>query len=247
LTSEKAAEGLSFLLRPRFSELSWNGVLAALGQAFFSLSLGMGAMITYGSYLEQKRNVARAGLMIVVMDTAVAVLAGLVIFPLVFSYGLNPAEGPSLVFVVLPEAFVRMPATTLLATTFFALLLFAALTSAISLLEVVVSFVCDELGWSRIAAAWMTGALIYLLGVPSVAVAGFLDWADWLASSIMLPVGGFFIALFVGWWLPVEQLEAAYAGQEDHSGGFRSWRLCIRYLAPVAVGVILLQKIWIPN
>ncbi len=243
LTSEKAAEGLSFFLTPRFTDLGWDGVLAALGQAFFSLSLGMGAMITYGSYLDNEYSVLRSGCLIASMDTLIAVLSGLVIFPLVFSFGLDSTVyGPGLVFVVVPEALLRMPASAMLSTLFFALLLFAALTSAISLLEVVVAFLIDEFGWSRSSAAWGAGGLIFALGIPSAMSGDFLGWADRLASEVMLPVGGLLIALFVGWKLPVERALAGYSGAGG-SGGFTLWRLCVRFVAPVAVVVILLQKI----
>jgi len=244
LTSPRAGEGLEFFLRPRFSELGWGGVLSALGQAFFSLSLGMGAMITYGSYLEQEHSVVKAAGLIVTMDTAIAILAGLVIFPLVFTYGLDPsAAGPGLVFVILPEAFVRMPASGFLATLFFALLLFAALTSAISLLEVVVAYLIDELDWSRATSSWGAGLVIFALGIPSALSGSFLGWADWIASELMLPIGGLFIAVFVAWILPATTVRSEYEGASGAIRGFRAWRFCVRFVAPVAVAVILLQKI----
>ena len=243
LTSEKALAGLAFFLEPRFGDLTWNSILAALGQAFFSLSLGMGAMITYGSYLERKKSVARPVLMIVAMDTGVAILAGLVIFPLVFSYNLDPSGGPGLVFVVLPQAFVRMPATSLLSALFFGLLVFAALTSAISLLEVVVAFAVDELGWTRSYASWIGGSLIFALGVPSAISSSFLGWADRVASELMLPVGGLFIALFVAWAIPEAAAKDGYRGRQGGLKGFYQWRFCLRYVVPIAVAVILLQNI----
>ncbi len=244
LTSPGAGEGLAFFLTPRFGDLGWAGVLAALGQAFFSLSLGMGAMITYGSYLEQEHSVVKAAGLIVAMDTAIAILAGLVIFPLVFTYGLDPsAAGPGLVFVILPEAFIRMPASSMLATLFFALLLFAALTSAISLLEVVVAYLVDQFGWTRARASWSAGIVIFALGVPSAVSSGFLGWADWIASEVMLPIGGFLIAVFVAWVLPLSTVRSQYEGASGVRGGFRAWRFCVRFVAPVAVAVILLQKV----
>jgi NSS family neurotransmitter:Na+ symporter len=239
LTSAGALEGLEFLLRPRFEELGSEGVLAALGQAFFSLSLGMGAMITYGSYLEKDHSVPRAAFLIAAMDTAMAILAGLVIFPLVFTFGLEPTAGPGLVFLTLPKAFLLMPAGQMLGTMFFSLLLFAALTSAISLLEVVVAFMVDELGWSRAAASWGAGGLIFLLGIPSAVVSGFLDEVDGLASNWMLPIGGLFIALFTGWVLGEDESRSGYGREVP---GFGAWRAAIRYFAPLAVGIILAQS-----
>jgi len=243
LRSEGVGEGLAFMLNPRFDELTWRGVLAALGQAFFSLSLGMGAMITYGSYLEEDERLARPAFFIAGLDTALAILAGLVIFPLVFAFDLEPGAGPGLIFITLPKAFLKMPGSDYLATMFFALVLFAALTSAISLLEVVVSFVVDELAIGRGLASWGAGLLIFALGVPSAVVPGFLDRVDGLASNWMLPGGGLLIALFAGWALSGEEARAAYRGKSGSDAGFNAWRLCVRYLAPAAVGFILLQNI----
>jgi NSS family neurotransmitter:Na+ symporter len=242
LTSDGAQQGLAFLLKPRFEDLGWSGVLAALGQAFFSLSLGMGAMITYGSYLSDDEPLVRPAFLIAAMDTSLAILAGLVIFPLVFAFGLEPGAGPGLIFITLPKAFVKMPGAGFLATAFFALVLFAALTSAISLLEVVVAFVIDELRITRGAASWSAGTLIFAMGVPSAVVPGFLDRVDGLASNWLLPGGGLLIALFAGWALTGEEALNAYRGRSGFETGFRVWRSCVRYLAPVAVAFILLQN-----
>lgn len=244
LRSAGAAEGLRFLLDPRFDELGWGGVLQALGQAFFSLSLGMGAMITYGSYLSEKESVAKSAFAIVAMDTSLALLAGFVIFPLVFAFGLEPTAGPGLVFLTLPNAFAQMaPGTALgqvLATVFFALLLFAALTSAISLLEVVVAFLIDEMSWGRQAASWTAGGVIFALGVPSAVVPGFLDIVDGLASNWLLPTGGLLIALFAGWALSAAEARAGWSDATPQM--FAAWRFCVRFVAPVAVGIILAQN-----
>jgi NSS family neurotransmitter:Na+ symporter len=242
LTSSGAAEGLNFLFYPRFDELGRVGVLEALGQAFFSLSLGMGAMITYGSYLEPDQSLLKSAFTIALLDTALAILAGLVIFPLVFSFGLEPAGGPGLVFVTLPQAFADMPASWLFSTLFFWLLVFAALTSAISLLEVVVAFVVDEYGVDRTKCAWGLGTAIFLLGLPSVAVEGFLDMADGAATQWMLPLGGLFISLFVGWKLTDEAVSKAYRDRDGSAFGLGVWRLCIKFVAPLAVLLILLWK-----
>jgi NSS family neurotransmitter:Na+ symporter len=246
LSSSGAQAGLEFLLKPRFEELTSTAVLAALGQAFFSLSLGMGAMITYGSYLSTHENITKAAFSIAFMDTVLAMLAGLVIFPLVFSFGLEPGAGPGLVFITLPNAFDQLPATGFLSTAFFALLLFAALTSAISLLEVVVAFLIDQFKLPRGSASWTAGIAIFLLGVPSATFDGFLDRVDGLASNWLLPVGGLLIAVFAGWALRRDESQAAYWGEEEGrraDRGFDPWRFCIRFVAPVAVAVILLQNL----
>jgi len=242
ITSPGAGEGLRFLLQPRFDELGWDGVLQALGQAFFSLSLGMGAMITYGSYLELDKRIPRSAFLIAGMDTLLAVLAGLVIFPLVFSFGLEPGAGPGLIFITLPKAFLMMPASSAFASAFFVLVVFAALTSAISLLEVVVSFAVDEYGVARGPASWVAGTAIFLLGVPSALIDGFLDHVDALASNWMLPIGGLLIALFAGWALSRREAADGYSGTAPGGDGFSAWFLCIRFVVPVAVGVILLQN-----
>lgn len=242
LTSEGAGQGLDFLLRPRFSELGWDGALAALGQAFFSLSIGMGAMITYGSYLDPGQSATKSAVIIAAMDTLLALLAGLVIFPLVFTFGLEPTAGPGLVFITLPEAFRAMPAANFFAVIFFLLLVFAALTSAISLLEVVVAFAVDEFGVTRQLAATGMGLLIFGLGVPSVLVPGFLDFMDGAATKWLLPGGGLLLALFVGWRLDEGLAKAAYVSGPDGERGYRAWRWCLRFLAPAAVGVLLLQS-----
>jgi NSS family neurotransmitter:Na+ symporter len=242
LTSTGAGEGLAFFLNPRFDELGWDGVLAALGQAFFSLSLGMGAMITYGSYLELGKEVIRPAFIIAALDTMLAILSGLVIFPLVFSFGLEPGAGPGLIFITLPKVFALMPASDVLATIFFALVLFAALTSAISLLEVVVAFVVDELDLRRSLASWLAGGIIFALGIPSAVQSNFLDRVDGIATNWLLPIGGLLIAVFAGWGLRHDEAASAYAGDSGSSIGFAAWRFCVRFVAPVAVGIILLQN-----
>lgn len=242
LSSDGAEEGLAFFLKPSFSELGWRGALAALGQAFFSLSLGMGAMITYGSYLESHESLPRSVAMISVLDTGVAILAGLVIFPLVFTFGLEPSAGPGLVFITLPKAFAMMPASSFLAATFFLLLIFAALTSAISLLEVVVAFLVDEFGVARGTAAFSSGTLIFVLGIPSAVIPGFLDRVDALATYWMLPIGGLFIAAFSGWSLQGSEALGAYGSGASSAVGYELWRFCVRFLAPLAVATILLQN-----
>ena len=200
-------------------------------------------MITYGSYLDEDESLPGSVAMIAVADTALAILAGLVIFPLVFTFDLEPSAGPGLVFITLPRAFAMMPAPAFLASLFFLLLLFAALTSAVSLLEVVVAFLVDEFRIRRVTASLSAGAVIFGLGVPSAMVAGFLDQVDAFATYWLLPVGGICIALFVGWSLDRAAARKFYSAGGS-GGGFELFLFCIKYLAPVAVGVILLQNTW---
>lgn len=221
LTLPGALAGVRFYLSPDFHKLSAQSILIALGHAFFSLSLGMGAMLTYGSYMRKEDNIFTSVLSVVVLDTLVALMAGLALFPAVFAKGFDPAAGPGLVFQVLPAVFSHIRFGPLWAALFFLLLYIAALTSAISLLEVVTAYFTDERGWARHRAVVLWGVVIFVVGslcavsvndwhrLPMlekvlVAVFGavkgsFFDVMDHLASNWMLPLGGLLICLFVGW------------------------------------------------
>ena len=249
-----AGEGIQFILKPDFSKLTREGILEALGHAFFSLSLGMGAMLTYGSYLDKETNISSSALEIVVLNTFYALMAGLMIFPIVFTYDVDPQVGPGLFFITLPEFFARMTAGQIVALSFFVLVAFAAITSAISLLGVVVSYFIDELNWSREKADYVMGAVIFIIGIPSalswsslkgVTLFGsrdIFDSLDFLATNYMLPIGGFFIALFAGWILTHGQKEAEIKRIENTFHFYDIWHFLVKYIAPLAVLVILLQK-----
>jgi NSS family neurotransmitter:Na+ symporter len=255
LTLDGAMEGLKFYLYPDFSKLSGQSILLAMGQAFFSLSLGMGAMITYGSYLPAKENLTSATLYVVLFDTLIALLMGLVIFPAVFAMGLEPTEGPGLVFSVLPAVFTGMPMGWIASIIFFTLLAIAALTSAISLLEVVVAYFIDQKGWGRQKAVLVMGLVIFVLGVPSGLSFGlladaklfgmtFFDHVDNISSNYLLPIGGMLTALFVAW---VWGTKEAHKEIERHETTFHwaaYWEFVIRYIAPVAVAIVFLAKIF---
>ena len=165
ITLEGAGAGLRFLFSPKWSDLDASAVVLALGHSFFTISLGMGTMITYGSYLSRGSDLVQSALWIIFLDTAIALLAGVAIFTAVFALGQNPAEGPGLIFVVLPSLFPQMPGGAIFAVMFFALLFVAALTSAISILEVVTAYFIDEKGWSRSRATYTFGSIIGLIGV----------------------------------------------------------------------------------
>lgn len=250
VTLDGAAKGLSFYLHPDFSKINGETILAALGQAFFSLSLGMGCMITYGSYLGKKELLPGAAAQVCFLDTMVAFLAGLVIFPAVFAFGVEPGAGPGLTFITLPSVFAKMPGGTIWSALFFLLLFIAALTSAISLLEVVTAYFMDEMKWSRAKAAWSMGTVIFLLGVPSALAQGamtinvfgkdFLSAADFLASNILLPLGGLFIALFVGWfWTDGAKSEVTNEGAHPF-GLMTAWIWICRVVAPIAIAYIFI-------
>ncbi|MDC0631051.1 sodium-dependent transporter [Candidatus Marinimicrobia bacterium] len=202
-------EGLKFLFFPRFSDLTASSIVLALGHSFFTLSLGMGTMITYGSYLNKNQNLIKSALWVIFLDTFIALLAGVAIFSTVFALKADPAGGPGLIFFVLPSIFPQLAYGTIWSTLFFSLLFMAALTSAISILEVVTAYMIDQKGWSRKKATLVFGSLITIVGVfCSLSMGGginltsfmdktFFDFMDELSSKYMLPVGGFLTAIFV--------------------------------------------------
>ncbi|KAA6186238.1 sodium-dependent transporter [Thiohalocapsa marina] len=248
--------GLKYMFQPDFAELgahAGEAVLSAMGQAFFSLSLGMGAIMIYGSYLNSQASIGQNALIIAVMDTLVALLAGLAIFPIVFAQGLEPGSGPGLIFQTLPIAFGQMPGGAFFGVLFFVLLVFAAWTSAISLLEPVVALLVESLGFSRVRAAILSGIGIWLLGIACLLSLnvwsgvtlfgkGFLDLFDYVTANVLLPLGGLMIALFAGWVMR-RAASQDELGLGETSRAYRLWRLLIRYVAPVAVVLIFLHAI----
>lgn len=260
LTMDGFQEAVRFVFSPSTENLTRAGVLEALGHSFFTLSLGMGAMITYGSYLRSKDDAIQSSFLIALFDTGIALLACLVLFPITFSYGMEPSTGPGLVFVNLPIAFSKMPGGSMLATIFFSLLTFAALTSAISLLEVATAYFIDERGWPRSKAVMVTGGAIILLGIPS-AMSGmkhgffssgmsesfigmsWFDLFDYLSSNWMLPLGGLGIALFMAWRVGDKAREAAFMAGTTWGRLYFGWIWLLRYLVPVAVLAVFLHAI----
>lgn len=253
LTLPGAMEGVKFYLYPDFSKINGSVILVALGQAFFSLSLGMGAMLTYGSYLSEKENLTSATAYVVLFDTLIALLVGMVIFPAVFAMGLEPAEGPGLVFNVLPTVFTSMPFGTFVSIIFFTLLAIAALTSGISLIEVVVAFFIDQRGWERKKAVIVVGVIIFALGIPSGLSFGlladakfmemtFFDHADNITSNYLLPLGGMLTAIFAGWVWGVPAVRNEIEKHETRFHWAEIWGFLIRYITPVAVACVFLGK-----
>ncbi len=246
-----------YLFYPDIAKLKVSGVLEALGHAFFTLSLGMGAMLTYGSYMKKTQDIPKASFFVSIADTAIALLACLVLFPITFTFAGGPGKGVGLVFQTMPIAFSKMLGGKILAILFFLLLVFAALSSSISLLEVVASYFIDEHAWSRKKAVYLSGAAIFIFGVPS-ALAGsgvlfgdwvnmfgknFFDLMDFLASNWLLPLGGFFIALYVGWFLEPQVRKTEFVTGSSWGKLFTTWLLLIKYIAPVAVVVVFLQNV----
>ncbi|SNS32134.1 sodium-dependent transporter [Tropicimonas sediminicola] len=251
VTLPGAARGLEFFLAPDFSKISAHTVMAALGQAFFSLSLGMAILLTFGSYVDKQTNLGKSAVQIAFLDTLVAILAGLAILPAVFAFGMDPAAGPGLTFVTLPTVFNSMPGGYFFAIIFFVLLTIAALTSSVSVLEPVVAFFTN-MGLSRKTATIGSGVIIFLLGIPSslsvgiwsdihfIKEQGFLDSASWLTDKLLLPIGGLLICIFAGWIIaPVMAREVA--GDGGPGVLTKAWLFILRFVAPVAIFLILLS------
>lgn len=252
ITLPGAEAGIEYLLNPDFSKLTATSFLVAIGHAFFSLSLGMGTMITYGSYLPKDQKLPKAALSVAGMDTFIALLAGFMIFPAVFAFGMEPDQGAGLVFVTLPAVFQQMPLGELFEVLFFILLAIAALTSAISILEVPVAFFTEKFNWSRKKATWIIGTLIFLVGAVASLSYGplsgftigglvFFDQLDFIASYILLPLGGFFIALFVGYVLkPKKAIELAEL--TDSKVVSKYWIFTLKYIAPILIFIVFLNS-----
>jgi NSS family neurotransmitter:Na+ symporter len=257
VTLPGASEGLVYYLKPDFSEVSGRTFLGAISQAFFSLSLGMGVFITYGSYLKDHDEIPGSAAWIVGLDVLVALMAGFIIFPAVFALGFQPGAGPGLVFITLPAVFAQMPLGLVFGVLFFILLAIAALTSAISLLEVVTSWLIDEKDWPRKKAAVLMGVVIFIVGIPAalgysvfsgVSFPGLgtdvLDTYDWFSNSICLPVGGLLAAIFTGYvWGTNKAVDEANRGKTGLTIG-KLWVFLIRYIVPLLIAGILVMGIY---
>ncbi|MBN1334613.1 MAG: sodium-dependent transporter [Deltaproteobacteria bacterium] len=254
VTLEGAERGLAFYLKPDFGKVTGHTIVAALGQAFFSLSLGMGAMITYGSYLSKRDNILVSGVSVALADTLIAFLAGLLIFPALFASHLDPTAGPSLVFEVLPRIFGTLPAGRFIGAAFFLLLSIAALTSTISLLEVATAYLVDEHKLSRHRSVWVVALVALLVGIPSALSFGsvpffsklpwigwdFLSLMDWIFGNLMLTLGALGISVFFAWvW---KTRNAALEIREGCPGFDRiAWvlDLMLKVVCPIGIVVIL--------
>jgi neurotransmitter:Na+ symporter, NSS family len=248
------AEGFAFMFSLNFSQLSLRGVLEALGHSFFTLSLGMGAIMTYGAYMPGDASIGKTVLAVGFLDTLIALMAGLAIFPIVFARsGIDPAAGPELLFISLPVAFGAMPGGILIGGLFFVLVTIAAWSSAISLIEPGVAWLIETRGFNRFTANLLLGAIAWILGLGTVL--SFNDWAqykivgmtffsgiDFLTSRIMLPVTGLFIALFVGWILAPAVVKEELRGEKSLTWSLWFWVL--RYICPLAIAVVLVMGLY---
>ena len=251
--------GLSFLFSTDFSKIDGPVILSAIGQAFFSIGVAMGLMMAYGSYVPKNVSLTRASVIIAVADTLVAILAGLMIFPIVFANGLDPASGPGLIFRTLPTAFAGMPGGAIFGALFFVLLAFAAVTSSISIIEPIVAYGRDKWGMSRVKGCTVFGILAWLIGMLSVfsfnvwsdvAPLGafkvfegksFFDLIDYFTANLLMPLGGILIALFVGWRVKQEYIEEELQFASPLLA--KSWLLLIRFVAPAAILWVLVSSL----
>jgi len=243
LTLPNAFSGVGFYLAPKLDQLTPKLVVSAIGQAFFSLSLGMGTMITYGSYVNKRERLPNSAGLIAGFDTGIAILAGFIVFPVIFYLGMNPDQGAGGIFVVLPILFAKIPLGQFFAVMFFVLLGIAALTSTVSLLEVPVAFLVDQKGWKRRKAAYLIGGLTLLFGVPCALFSFFFSLWNTVWGGFALTIGGLFISIFVGWvWKPEAALREIRQGSERFRLG-AVWRFLIRYIIPIFLIVILASSI----
>ncbi|PCJ65372.1 MAG: sodium-dependent transporter [Candidatus Hydrogenedentota bacterium] len=249
-------EGASFLFRPDFSKITPSGVLQALGHAFFTLSLASGAMMAYGAYLPEKVSIAQTSIIVALADTMIALIAGLVIFPICFTYGLEPDEGPALIFISLPIAFGQMPFGLFFGTLFFIMLVFAAITSAIALLEPSVVWLMENRKFTRGRAASLLGGGLWILSLGTVFSLNYgsditlfgktyFDNVDYLTANILMPLGGLLVALFTGWAMK-EAVTREELDLHDHPF-FAFWLFTMRFVAPVLILIVFLNAIGILN
>lgn len=255
VTLPGAGSGIAFLFKPDFSKITASTILEALGQAFFSLSIGMGTLITYSSYIQKNDNMGSTAFSVAFADTFIAILAGLAIFPAVFAFGIEPGSGEGLVYITLPNIFQKMPGGYVFALMFFLLLGVAALTSTISVLEVIVAFFVEELKLKRKAATLLATFSVSILGIMSVLSFSSMSGAkifeltvfqllDFTSANILLPLGGFFIVIFVAWFLGRDKAWEELSNNGKLKAGYIPlYMFIIKFIAPLAIAFIFLQGV----
>ncbi len=258
ITLDGAQKGIDYLLKADFSSVTAKTVSLALGQAFFSLSLGMGALLTYGSYMSKKDNIITSSVSIVALDTLIAIFAGFMIFPALFALQMQPDQGPALIFNILPVMFNSIPGGYFFRILFFILLSVAALTSTISLLEVITAYVVDEFKIPRKKATILLGVIVFLIGIPNALSFGvmqdftifgktFFNLFDYIASNIFLPLGGLCITIFVGWfWKKQDVVDNITEGSKGISPIIINiWFYLVKFIVPVLIFLIFLTSLGI--
>lgn len=260
LSLDNAKKGLDFLLKPDFSKMDSGVFLGAMGQAFFSLSLGMGALCTYASYFTPRTNLTKTAFGVAIIDTLVAIMAGLIIFPAAFSVGISPDKGPSLIFITLPnvfqQAFHGLPVLSyLFAVMFYVLLAIAALTSTISLHEVATAYLHEEFGFTRSKAAYLVTGVCIILGIfcslsmgvmqnVKIFNMGFFDLFDYVTTKIMLPIGGLLISIFTGWYLNKKIVWREVMNEGHlHRSFFKVYIFILRFVAPIGIALIFINEL----
>lgn len=247
------SQAIDFMFTPDFSKLNSDAFVTAVGHAFFTLSLGMGAIMTYAASMEKGSNLVKSAFWVVFLDTSIAIVAGLMLFTFLYEYGSGPAKGPGLVFISLPAAFYEMGILgNFFAVLFFLALAFAGLTSSVSLVEPMVQYFIDRFSWSRLKASISMGLFFYLVGIVALLSnidgykealtwggKNFFDWVDHITASIMLPLGGLVMALFVGFVMERSRVEALLKPQLGATFGL--WYFSLRYITPIAMFVVMLS------
>jgi len=260
-TTPGISRTIEFLFRPNFSELTTGAILEAVGHSFFTLSLGMGAMITYGSYMRKSNSVPKAAITISALDTIIAIMACIIMFSIIFSFDFDVKKSATILFTTLPAVFYQLPGGGIISAFFYILVAFAALSSTISLLEVVSSYTIDEFGWSRKKSTLTMAVAIFVFGALSAfslgandtlssinligrdSTAGVFGTLDYLASNWLLPVGGLFIALFTGWILTGRETKGELEEGHGPLNSYSIWRFLVRFAAPAAIGAIIVSVI----
>ncbi|WP_163972075.1 sodium-dependent transporter [Oceanobacillus halotolerans] len=259
LTLDGAMEGLWFFLKPDFTQLTADGLLYALGQSFFALSVGVSVMVTYSSYLGKRESLPTSAGIVTLMNVAVSILAGLFIFPVVFAFSMEPAQGPSLLFVVLPAVFSQMAFGELFLTLFLLLFLFATLTSSFSMIEILVAAFTSNKKRSRKKVTWTAGLIIFLAGIPAGLSSGVLDGitlfdknifdlTDYFVSNVMFPLGCLLIALFIGFKMDRPLMKKEFFMGNSLAGVWYSiWWALMRYVVPVTIVIVFLYTLGVFN
>ncbi|GLC89789.1 sodium-dependent transporter [Lysinibacillus piscis] len=255
LTLDNAMEGVKFFLAPDFSNITWEAVLFALGQSFFSLAVGFSCMVTYSSYLSKKESLPNAAGTVVVLNILVSLLAGLAIFPAVFSFGIEPTAGPGLLFNVLPTVFAQIPFGSVFLFLFLLLFLFATITSSFSMFEIIVSAVVENRGTNRKVTTYGAGVVMFILAIPAALSFGVLgdvsffgkgifDATDYLVSNILLPIGALIIAIFIRWSVPKETIRVEFLqGSKLGDGMFGVWYGLMTYLVPIVIILVFILSL----